>query len=431
MVSSFFSDLINSFIFEKVDKQILFKIPYCLLFALIVILFKAQIIQYSPIIPAQIKYFISLPIFTIILLIVLVLFLIFTYNINSSINNQIDNAFDNIEWDTFQEKFSKIFEGQDSLIRDIKNSFDYCFILKGIIAGFSLTLLFFLMFLYGLYYINLTNEFILIAIIILIIYIFSEVLQHSPLKDLRSNQKETSVFSDMLNLYTFDNTFRDIPVEKIHGRIILHVMARIFSPIILINEPSFMVDKLVIYWNPTIIDIIKNYTIKENPQLNHYFKLSKSNLKNKNKYEHLENTQIIEKFLNEKVGESIKNLFEKSPIVVFPYLLKPSIAGEQEANTEADSQEGKSKQWLVLQVISKEQPEKIIGYVIIHSFRGLPRKIKLKPRRKHVPFTKTEQVQIFHMIFYGKREFMSYLRTQFIINSTTYDSNLLQLEPDE
>jgi hypothetical protein len=94
-------------------------------------------------------------------------------------------------------------------------------------------------------------------------------------------------------------------------------------------------------------------------------------------------------------------------------------------------QENPHKQWLAFKVITKENPSTIAGYLILHSFKGLPIKAKLKTKRHKSVFQKTDQVDVFHIICYGEKGFMNFLKTELQLNSTAYPLDLLIHEPDD
>jgi hypothetical protein len=353
------------------------------------------------------------------------------------INTSLEKRIVNIDWQTFHENFSDIFEGQSSLQKDVKKSIDNSFIIKSVLSG----LLFAYVCTWGLLeilsYLNLSFETIIIALIIVTVYIFQEVLKDSPLKDLHKNQQEPAIFSDMAEMYTVNNSIKDSVFTKYQSRFLLHITARLIGPLIFINEPNFMVDRLLIYWNEEINKIIYFYLTKDNSKSEHYFEMSNYHLKQPNRYGELETDQIIDIFLKKRTGESIKNFFNKSPIELFPYLLKSRDLNlgmpDERSKTPGTSstQENPHQQWLAFKVLNKENPPVIVGYLILHSYKGLPIKVKLKTRRNNTQRRITDQVDVFHIIFYGERGFMNFLKTEFQLNSTPYPLDMLIYEPDD
>lgn len=297
MSAGLFSDVIDNYIFEKLDKQILGKLPYCLFLALgfsILIQIFEKIQNFSSV---AINFdFLSL-IFFVLLVEYLIIFLYLTYRLNVDINEYLEKCYINVDWQGFHEQFSDIFEGQRSLIKDIRNSIDDAFIRRALLSGIVFTYVCTWGFFAILNFLHLSFEIIVIALIVVTIFIFQEILKDSPFKDLQKNTKETALFTDMAEMYTIDNSIKDSVFTKHQSRLLLQIIARLIGPIIFINEPNFMVDRLLIYWNEEINKILYFYLEKENSKSEHYFELSNYQLKQPNRYGKLENAQIIDAFL--------------------------------------------------------------------------------------------------------------------------------------
>jgi len=95
------------------------------------------------------------------------------------------------------------------------------------------------------------------------------------------------------------------------------------------------------------------------------------------------------------------------------------------------------KQIVGFRIQNKEKFSKTVGYIIIHSFKGLPTNpiVLTRPTKNNVLLRtdvsalKNEQVDVFHIFMYGEKNFMSFLKTKFQLNSKAYSMDMLQREP--
>jgi hypothetical protein len=435
--------------------------------------------------------------------------LYFTYDIYIRVNEALESIYTNIDWDRFIDKVSGIYEGQTSLIKDIKGKCDNDkFTQNGLFAGIAFTYILFWIFAYIILQFAIPIDIQFILIVILIIYIFQELLKFSPLKDLKKESASSSVGSNLLELYTIDNTVKDNKIKKKTFRLLFHIVARLFGPIIILDEPDFLIDRMIIYWNPETKKIVTEYINKSNKNLNYYFELWKYQFKYPRQSELKSDDDVINLFFDDptRTGESMRNFIDQSPVNLFPYLLKsnpiqvqthhsgdsltkktltkddeeiiddggPDIKKEpsqikiskkskkypkgkdflikKNINPEEDEIIDESgpdinmellqkrmpqrpkkypKQVIAFKVQSKETPPKTIGYFIIHSFKGLPNKLIIRPRERNTQLTKFDQIDVFHIFFFGEKSFMSYLKTKFQINSISYPLELLHHEPQD
>ena len=94
-----------SYVFDRLDKQIIRRVPYCLLFSLVLYVF------FRP-------GFFVFPILSLLL----VLFAFSTVFFNRRINSALEDLLMDVDFKGFVKKMASIFEGGASLLDDIKAS---------------------------------------------------------------------------------------------------------------------------------------------------------------------------------------------------------------------------------------------------------------------------------------------------------------------
>lgn len=328
MASGILSDIFENYFLEKLDKQILGKIPYCLLLAFIpsLILYINKILTENLSIRLFSVNFNLIFTFSLILFIeFLIIFLYFTYDVYMRLNEALESIYTNIDWDRFIDKVSGIYEGQTSLIKDIKGKCDNDkFTQNGLFAGIAFTYILFWIFAYIILQFAIPIDIQFILIVILIIYIFQELLKFSPLKDLKKESASSTAGSNLLELYTIDNAVKDNKIKKKTFRLLFHIVARLFGPIIILDEPDFLIDRMIIYWNPETKKIVAEYLNLSSNHLNYYIELWKYQFKYPHQSELKSEDDVINRFFDEptRTGESMRNFIDQSPVNLFPYLLK-------------------------------------------------------------------------------------------------------------
>ena len=120
------SELVKYYIFEGLDKQILRRIPYFLLFSLIFY-------------PFNIGRFVSYPLLFCFLIIVLISTSLF----NWYVNRNLESLLTNVDFKNFTKKMSMIVEDRNSLLEDIKKSENWWIIIIAIVSGLSFFLAFY------------------------------------------------------------------------------------------------------------------------------------------------------------------------------------------------------------------------------------------------------------------------------------------------
>jgi len=452
MSEGFLSNIVENFFFEKLDKQILNKIPYflCLgIFISILFFINDYMISRLGIVIFTLDFKFLFTISLIFEILFLFCFISLTYQINNTVNEALEDVWVNLDWDKFGDKITDIYEGQTSLWKDAKNVLKDKFVVYGLISGLILGYLLTWIFAYVFIHFKIPIEIQFLSAVIVVIFIFQEVLKFSPLKDY-SNSTEPSMGANLMELYTVENSLKETKIAKPLTKVLFHIVARLVGPLILINEPDIMIERLIVYHNPDIKSIIDKYRDKENKKLQHFFELWKYQFKFPLDTEKLSDDMVIERFFNKRDGESIRNFIDERLVDLFPYLFKGEYFNREEIKINLDptipfnskimpSITKKSKQIVGFRVQTKGKTPKTTGFFIIHSFKGLPTNpiVLTRPTKSNVMLRtdvlalKKEQVDVFHIFMYGDRSFMSFLKTKFQMNSKTYSMDMLQREPPE
>lgn len=405
-----FSQLVDAYLFETLDIQILKKIPYCLFTPLLFFIayyFKKSYIQ---------PYIAFLTLFFTILSIgYLLLFLWSTYKVNRGIDEELNSIFQDLDWKKFNKSFTEIFNGKKSLYSDIQGALGNDSSGYLLLSGFTLFYIISIIIGILLFLFNFNLEILLVLLLVTIILMFQDSLKNSPLNDLKPQDTPDSLTSNLLNTYSIDNTIKNYKIPKFESKILLHIIARTFGPLIFIPEQNFAIERIIIYWNEEITNIFERYS-NENANSDYFFEVESYYFRGK---EQSAGSNLVGHFFNHRNGESIRGLITKSPRKLFYYLLDP------EEKPLGDKRE--SGQWLALKIKKKDGDLRTVGYIIVHSFKGLI--LKNRPRKKYTK--KSDIKDIEYILLYGEKSFISFFKSQLLMNSKQYPLNLLPYEPEE
>lgn len=380
------SELLMTYVFDRLDKQIILRIPYALLISLI-----AHII------------FDLKPLLLPLSIISFIMFIVSTALFNMIINNALENILVNIDFKRLIEKLAKIFEGKTSLLDDIKAQENLKIITLGILSGTFFILLLSTAFLMILDYFTVKRELAIPMIIILLIYIYQDIAEADLLKEYQTKETETPFLQDIAETYMVDNSLKSFPIKS-PTKVAIKFASRIIGPLCHMATPKIYSDALIVYKNQEIVSLIKQ--------------LAKANGKIYLKHEQ---GQSIENFFTSNRHERITVLTEKSPKENFPYLFNPNYS-----YSEKDK-----KKWIALSLRQKiNDREKVLGYLFMHLFKGVLQKRKIKGKKRAHFEEEVKSAEVLLLIFIGERSHMEYLKTKIEIISTKYPTNLLYMETE-
>jgi len=375
------SELLMTYIFDRLDKQIIKRIPYALLISLIIYL----ILDIKPLL---------LPLS----IISIIIFLLSTILFNTIINNALGNILLNIDFQKLLEKLADIFEGKTSLLDDIKAQENWKIITIGALSGTFFTILLTTTFLMILNHFMMGKELATPIVIILFIYLYQDIAETDLLKEYQAKETETPFLQDIAETYIVSNSLKSFPIKSFIVAA-LKFAGRIIGPLSHLTAPKIHSDTLLIYNNPEIISLIKEQLKKDKLYLKH------------------EQGQSIDNFFTNglKHSESITFLKEKPPKENFPYLFDPNYLYSEK----------RRKNWTAVSIIEQE---KVKGYIFIHMFKGVYVKSRLRKSPRKPIEQEARQKETLLFIFLGERKYLQYLKTRIEIVSTKYPQNLIDME---
>ena len=378
------SELLMNYVFDRLDKQIIKRVPYCLLISLIIYML------------LDVRSFV-LPL----LILSLIIFMTSTTLFNRHINKALEQLLIDVNFKSFIGKMSNIFEGGNSLLDDIKASENWKMITLGASSGIFFLLLLTSTCLMILNYLKIGMELVFPIMIILVVYLYQDIAETDLLKEYQTKEPEIPFLQDIVEMYMVNNSLKSIRIKSL-SKAILRFGSRIFGPLCYLTVPKLHSDMLIVYKNPEIVSFIKDLAKKDDKV-----------------YMKHEGGQSIDNFFTEGQCEKISMLHERSPKENFPYLFNPDYS-----YSEKDQ-----KRWIALSLNEKEsKKEKVLGYMFIHLFRGISikRKIKAGKRRPIEPEIKPKEALLFVLI--GERNYMEYLKARLEVISTKYPLDLISME---
>lgn len=381
------SELVKYYIFDGLDKQIVRRIPYFLLFSLIFYLFNIEkFILYS---------FLSCS---------LLIVLISTSLFNWYVNRNLESLLTNVDFKKFTEKMSMIVEDRNSLLEDIKNSENWWIIIIAIVSGLSFFSLFTSAFLILFTYFKISKDLIAVAIIFVTFYLYQDIAKSVLFEESKASETKFPFLLDLLEMYTINNSLRYLPAKRVLPQPLILLLSRIVAPLTYLSLPKFSFDMLLIYWNPEVVKLLKRLTKKDN---NSHICLKH------------EAGQSVDEFFTKGSCEKITVLNEKSPKEVFPYLFNPSYSYSEKER----------KKWVAFRMLERGlKNEKTVGYIFIHLFEGVfvKRRVKNIARQPFKLESKAKPVLLF--IFIGERSYIQYIKTEIEVISTKIPREIIDME---
>jgi hypothetical protein len=361
-------ELLTAYFFKKMSKQMIQKVPYCLLFALTISFFHND----------ESFVLILAPSF-------LVAFLISSSYFNYEVNKMSENLWSNLKIKGVIREISRIFEGGASYVRDMKISKKKPLIVSGFLSGFFFLLTLTSAFLLLLGELHLQSTLIVAFSVVTVIYLMQDMAKPNLLEE-PEKESRFSILYDAMNAYLVENPLQSVPVSSKVSKIGLALGVRLLGPLTYVSFPKFAYRELIVFNNNDLRELLRRYYLgHDNIRLNFADGQSLDNF-----------------FVTDTNYENVTVLSEKSPKEVFPYLLNPDYSYSPDDR----------KKWTALSILKKQSgKEVVVGHLFLHMFRG--KYATTKPRLHTQDFDgkpKRKEIVLFTML--GDRSTVHYLETR-------------------
>jgi len=403
--------LLRQIYYERLDKQIIKKIPYHLFCFLCISLLGIYL-----------GYSLTLNLVMDIFIISFICFVVFNTGYNFVINKRIENLFDFADFRKFMEKFTSINDGNSYLSKDIED-FSKVFRLFILILLSSLSFLIFNICLFSLifYFLNLNFTIQLVILIPLAFYIYQDFLKMDFYEKDDKNDK-AEYMTNMLEKYTITNAIERLPLRPFFQGF-LFIATQIFTPLTSLKIPKIHIIQHWIYRTNELTELINNLVKKEEGIA-------------------LEQTSgygafTIEQILKNEAPEHANILITKTPKENFPYIF------DSDYYLKKFKEHQHQKKVSVSKIVMKRKGrkttrEKTMGYIFLHLFKGF-QVTGVKPKQ-HEPFereskyatkepvTTYKNAFLFYVILIGEKNVIKSLETLLLTNSSEVPPESLMVD---
>ncbi len=337
--------LLTSFIFDKLNKQVVKKIPVCLLFALLVNLIFGKIGSLEIVATAT-----------------FIVFLVFSIYFNYRVSKVSENIWNDMNFNKIIGKISSIYEGGQSWVKDIDITRP-SFLLTGFFSGIFLTISLSSVFLLLLEKLPLDTTLLIVFSLVTALYIFLDSAKGELLEEPEGENKSTFLY-DFMDTYMVENTVRKLSIDTMVSRVGLSLLAPVISPLTYFKFPKMTFKEMVVWKNDDLTSLLTKYTEAND---DFYFK-------------HEGGKVLGDVLAIENKTENITIFSEESQKKILPYLLDPDFTEEQKKNPDNE------RKWAAFSIQKRvkkprkkakekadtelEYEYKTIGHIFIHGFKG-------------------------------------------------------------
>jgi hypothetical protein len=228
-------DFVNSLIYEKLNKQIVSRIPYAAIVSFVVWIFANQQIE-----GYQLHLYI-------IAVITIIIFFANNTLFNRDINQRINRSlFADIGLKDGQTKLQDIMQGKISMLEDIMTLKNRYVFLPAVIGGGSLTIFFSLVILLFIDRIALNTEMAAVSIVITSIFVYYDLMK-SPLQIGKfEDDKPDSTTFDIMEKYLLSNSNKAVPTAS---PTLLRFIGRVLGPVLELHIPKLTYSMIMVYSN--------------------------------------------------------------------------------------------------------------------------------------------------------------------------------------
>lgn len=381
-------DLLTNYVFEKLDKQIVNKVPFCLFISILLylLLYPFAYVQSILVIATPILF---------------LMFLISSIYFNKEVSQLANKMWSRIDVKKVLGRMTDIYENGDSYLKDIKLSENHSLRNFGFLSGVTLTLTLIVVFLQLVFFIPLENKLVMIPIEAIVgIFLLYDIAK-SELIEEPEQEGSMTVVNDIMATYLVENSSRQLTNDYRLSKILFTLTTRLISPLIYFNFPKMTFKEMFVYRNPKLIEFLK--------QLNQ----GRGDLQ----VRQTDGDSLANVLVTDKDCDKLSDIAEKENSIVFPYLLNPEYKF-------TDSH----KKWTSLQVIRRHDNnrnkqttlqtkdekagianEEPVGQIYIHAFR-IPR-VRVD-RGSGRPKEIEPQRDVLMLMMMGERSPILYLHTK-------------------
>ena len=377
-------ELVSSYAMKKFDKQIICKIPYCLLVAFLI------------------YYFVNLQGIEWIATFSFIVFLVSAAAFNWRIRKSLDNVWGNLNFKELVKKFSSIYEGQASFIGDIGITKKSIFVVTGCISGLAFFSTMTAIFILFMKYAQLSKLLVVGFGIVATVYIIQDLVKNGFFQEdseAKTPSQSTSMMYDFMEKYIVENS-KQASVGNFAYRVLLGIAVKATGPLTYVTLPKFANSEITVYNDKEVEETIGSFTHGDKSlQLQDEQGLSFSN------------------FFTAKSGghflcESITVLAKDSPREVFPYILNPDYT----------QPERDIKRWASFRIIEvNKNKSRPVGTLFLHMFRGA--NVSTKRKLHRIPDPMHEMIY-FYIV--GERSYVNYLKTKIEMNAAKVPSDIVE-----
>jgi hypothetical protein len=243
-------DLLKFYLLEGLGRQVLKKIPYYLMIALIV---------YFSILAIDLKPVVN-PNWLLIPSISLLIFVISTFHFQSRMNGGLRKAYGGLDFKSAVGKIRSVYEGQSSILEDVNlNKLSSVFV-SALLNGFSLLIGMVSAFVLALLFSGVGLVIPLLAAFFGTIYLVVDVSKGSLVEEPES-KNDNPLATDFFEKYVVTNSVRRLP-RRLSSRSFMYVAGRLIGPLVQVNIPKSMYDILLVYHSNELVEVIKGMSQK-------------------------------------------------------------------------------------------------------------------------------------------------------------------------
>jgi hypothetical protein len=388
------ADLVESYLFEGLDKQLVKRIPYALFLSVLVYL----VLKIGTLgsFETSFAFVIIGPSFLI--------FVITSYQFGKVTSGILASELYDQDFKKFLGKIQGIYEGRDSLLGDIDGVRDWKLLAVGLVSGLTLTVFLSSVILFGIFYAQLSIPFAGMALVLTTLYLYYDIAKAPIFESPEAEQKNPFAF-DAFESYTVTNSMSRIPFGS---KNLVFLAGKFLGPLANINVPKFGFEAPLVYETPELVSEVRH--------------LAECGEKSEVCLKHEAGLSMDQFFLDEGVakGERITVTLEKSPRALYPYLLDPNYVYSDK----------ETRRWMAF-CISEKASNRVLGRIFMHKFRAVSIKRRLRRGsgggRIDPDFQDRSAIQF---VLIGDRGYIQYFKSRIEVLTTKVPPDLLNAEYD-